>query len=54
VSVADFTRRTSVVEVEEGAFAEIAAEVITLADYEGFHWHSRALRDRLPNAEETT
>jgi len=46
VSVADFAKRTSVVEVSPGAYDEIARHVAVLAEYEGFHWHARAVRDR--------
>ena len=46
VSVADFVKRTSVVEVSPGAYDEIARHVAVLAEYEGFHWHARALSER--------
>lgn len=46
VSVDDFLKRVSVVEVTPPAFEEISGHVATLADYEGFHWHAQALRDR--------
>lgn len=46
VSVADFVKRTSVVEVSPGAYDEIARHVAVLAEYEGFHWHARAVSDR--------
>lgn len=46
VSVADFVKRTSVVEVSPGAYDEIARHVAVLAEYEGFHWHARAVAER--------
>ncbi len=46
VSVHDFVKRTSVVQVSSRAYEEIAAHVRTLAEYEGFHWHARALDER--------
>lgn len=46
VSVADFVKRTSVVHVSSEAYPELARHVRTLAEYEGFHWHAEALRDR--------
>jgi histidinol dehydrogenase len=46
VSVADFMKRMSVVEVSPLACGELAGHVATLAEYEGFHWHARAVRER--------
>jgi histidinol dehydrogenase len=46
VSVLDFVRRSGIVQVSSSVFPEISAHVQTLAEYEGFHWHARALRDR--------
>lgn len=46
VSVHDFQKRSSVVQISEQGFSEIAGHVESLADYEGFHWHHEALRSR--------
>ncbi len=46
VSVYDFVKRTSVVQVSHSAYPEIAAHAQALAAYEGFYWHAEALRDR--------
>lgn len=46
VSVADFQKRSSVVRVSREAYPEIARHAMALAQYEGFHWHAEALRDR--------
>ncbi len=46
VSVRDFVKRSGLVHVSRGAYREIASHAATLADYEGFYWHARALRDR--------
>jgi histidinol dehydrogenase len=46
VSVHDFQKRSSVVQVSPGAYPEISEHVQTLAEYEGFHWHAEALRER--------
>lgn len=46
VSVHDFEKRTSVVKVDSESMGELGAHVATLADYEGFHWHARAVRER--------
>jgi histidinol dehydrogenase len=46
VSVHDFQKRSGIVQVSEGAAAEIGRHAQTLAEYEGFYWHARALRDR--------
>ncbi len=46
VSVHDFVKRTSVVQVSSDAYGQIASHVQALAEYEGFHWHARALRER--------
>ena len=46
VSVHDFQKRSSVVQISRDAYPEIAGHVRTLAEYEGFHWHAEALRDR--------
>lgn len=47
VSVHDFVKRQSLVHVTTPGLADIAPRVIELADYEGFHWHARALRERI-------
>ena len=47
VSVDDFQKRVAVVRVASEGFEQIAGHVVTLADYEGFHWHAQAIRDRL-------
>ena len=46
VSVDDFLRRSTVVEVDRHALASMAPQVIRLADYEGFPSHAAALRER--------
>ncbi len=46
VSVHDFVKRSSVVHVSESALPEIGPHVQALAEYEGFYWHARAIRDR--------
>jgi histidinol dehydrogenase len=46
VSVMDFVKRSSVVQVTREGFEELSPRAALLADYEGFHWHARALRDR--------
>jgi len=46
VSVYDFVKRTSVVQVSRSAYAGIAAHAEALAAYEGFYWQAEALRDR--------
>jgi histidinol dehydrogenase len=46
VSVADFVKRSSVVQVSKSAYGDIAPHVARLAEYEGFHWHAQALRNR--------
>ncbi len=46
VSVADFTKRASVVRISKNAYPEIARHTAVLAKYEGFYWHHRALTER--------
>lgn len=46
VSVRDFEKRSSLVEISETAYREMRDHVIALADYEGFHTHAAALRRR--------
>lgn len=46
VSVSDFLKHSSVVQVSADAYSEIARHTEVLAEYEGFHWHARALRER--------
>lgn len=46
VSVRDFMKYTSVVEVDESGLAELGPHVVALADYEGFHAHAEAIRRR--------
>lgn len=47
VSVADFQKSMAVMSVDESGFAAIAEHTIRLAEYEGFYWHARAVRDRM-------
>jgi histidinol dehydrogenase len=50
VSVADFQKSSSVIEVTSTGYREMRDHVIRLADHEGFHTHAAALRlrDRTP------
>jgi histidinol dehydrogenase len=49
VSIDDFLRRVAVMEVTDQGYREMAPHVIRLAEYEGFHWHAEALKDRFGN-----
>lgn len=46
VSVRDFQKRASVIEVDEVGYVALRDHVIALADYEGFPMHAAALRRR--------
>lgn len=46
VSVRDFRKTSSIVEVTPDGYREMRDHVIALADYEGFHTHAAALRRR--------
>ncbi|MFW5828576.1 MAG: histidinol dehydrogenase [Alkalispirochaeta sp.] len=46
VSVGDFQKSATVVEVTETGYAEMRDHVIRLADHEGFYTHAAALRER--------
>ena len=46
ISVHDFLRRSTVVEVDHQAMTALAPHVVRLADYEGFPSHAAALRER--------
>ncbi|MFP4211820.1 MAG: histidinol dehydrogenase [Alkalispirochaeta sp.] len=46
VSVHDFRKRSSVIEVTAEGYREMRDHVIALADYEGFYCHAAALRNR--------
>lgn len=46
VAVADFMKSIAVMEVTQSGYDAIATSVIPLAEYEGFHWHAEALRNR--------
>ena len=46
VSVHDFQKRSSVVHISKDALPEIGRHVQALAEYEGFYWHARAVRER--------
>lgn len=46
VSVRDFRKYASVIEVTESGYTEMRPHVIALADYEGFYTHAAALRNR--------
>ena len=46
VSVRDFQKACTVVEVTETGYAEMRDHVIRLADHEGFYTHAAALRER--------
>jgi len=46
LGVYDFQKRTSVIEISQGAAAELGRIAGTLADGEGFHAHARAARMR--------
>ncbi|MEX2442313.1 MAG: histidinol dehydrogenase [Alkalispirochaeta sp.] len=46
VSVRDFQKASTVVEVTETGYAEMRDHVIRLADHEGFYTHAAALRER--------
>ena len=45
-SVYDFVKRTSVVQVTETGFSQLAPHAARLAEYEKFYWHARALLSR--------
>lgn len=47
VSVRDFLKFTSVISVEQRGLEELAPHVVSLADYEGFHTHAQAVRERV-------
>jgi histidinol dehydrogenase len=46
VSVRDFVKFTSVIEVDSHGLDELTPHVVSLADYEGFHTHAQAVRRR--------
>ena len=46
VSVRDFQKASSVIEVTESGYREMRDHVIRLADHEGFYTHAAALRRR--------
>lgn len=48
VSVGDFRKSSTVIEVTPEGYREMAPQVIRLADHEGFHTHAAALRRRRP------
>lgn len=47
ISVSDFTKRTSIVDVSRTGFATLAPHTACLADYEGFPAHATAVRIRM-------
>lgn len=47
VSVSDFTKSSSIVQVSSEGLATLGPNVAALAEYEGFYWHSRAIQERL-------
>lgn len=49
VSVFDFLKRSSVAYATEKGFASIAGTALTLAEYEGFPAHARAISERTPS-----
>lgn len=46
VSVRDFMKFTSIVEVSASGLEDLSPHVVALADYEGFHTHAEAIRRR--------
>lgn len=46
VSVREFTKASTVIEVTDSGYREMRDHVIRLADHEGFHTHAAALRKR--------
>ncbi|MFP4509041.1 MAG: histidinol dehydrogenase [Spirochaetaceae bacterium] len=53
ISVHDFTKRTSIVDVSKSGFAALAPHTACLADYEGFPAHATAVRIRMSGAPES-
>lgn len=52
LGVMNFMKRTSLIRCTEGAFADLAAPTIALAEAEGLGAHADAIRRRLPDAAE--
>ncbi len=49
LSVADFVKRTSIIEYDAAALQSQGADIERIADVEGLHGHARAVRVRLAN-----
>lgn len=53
ISVHDFTKRTSIVDVSKSGFDALAPHTVCLADYEGFPAHAAAVRVRMADHKDS-